>query len=356
LSQPSESRGPILMPRRGYHHMRDWTVLGWVLWAPVVLGLLIGLSLPLVQRMRATASAAPAAPVPAPIDGGRAYGYLKRICALGPRPAGSAANDRQRALVAGHFRAAGGEVREQPFAGVDPLDGRPVKMANLIGSWFPDRTERILLAAHYDTRPFPDRDPDPVKRRGPFLGANDGASGVAVLMEIANHLADSPTPCGVDLVLLDGEELVYEGAGADDMDFYFLGSKHFGRAYAADRRAGRSPSRYVAGILLDMVGDKNLVIDQEINSLRLQRKLVQEVWTVANRLKERVFRAQVGPEVHDDHLPLNDAGIPTIDLIDFDYPAWHTAADRPEACSAASLASVGRVVTAWLNLPRPARR
>ena len=343
------------MPRRGYHHLRDRSVLGWVLWGPLVVGLLIVLFLPMVQRMRAS-SAAAAPAVPAPIDGPRAYGYLKQICALGPRPAGSAANDRQRALVADHFKGAGGVVREQPFDGVDPMDGRPVKMANLIGSWFPERAERILLAAHYDTRPFPDRDPDPAKRRAPFLGANDGASGVAVLMELANHLAESPTPCGVDLVLLDGEELVYEGAGADDMEFYFLGSKQFGRAYAAERRSGRAKFRYVAGILLDMVGDRDLVIDQEINSLRLQRKLVQEVWTVAARLKERPFRARVGPEVHDDHLALNDAGIPTIDLIDFDYRFWHTAADRPEACSAASLASVGRVVSAWLNLPRPARR
>ena len=315
-------------------------------------GLLGGLALFLVQSM--SASAGIADPVPAPINGDRAYGYLKQICALGPRPAGSAANGRQRKLVAEHFRAAGGEVREQPFSGNDPLSGKPVAMVNLVGSWFSERTSRILLTAHYDTRPFPDLDPDPEKRRAPFLGANDGASGVALLMEIANHLRESTTHFGVDLVLLDGEELVYEEAGAHDMELYFLGSRHFGRTYAADRRAGRSRDRYVAGILFDMVGDKDLILDQEVNSLRLQRKLVAEVWGVAARLKERVFRPQVGPEVYDDHLPLNDYGIPTIDLIDFAYPAWHTTADRPEACSGESLARVGRVVTAWLN-SRPAR-
>ena len=343
--------------RRGDPRTRHWKAKGWLYGLPILLVAILALSLPMVQRMRASFAAAPAAaPVPAPIDGKRAYAYLKAICDLGPRPAGSAANDRQRALVAAHFKEAGGEVREQPFEGIDPLDGRAVKMANLIGSWFPDRAERVLLATHYDTRPFPDRDPDPANRKAPFLGANDGASGVALLMEIANHLKGSPTPLGVDLLLLDGEELVYEEAGAHDMEQYFLGSRHFGRVYAADRRAGRLGYKYVAGILLDMVGDKHLTIDQEVNSLKLQRRLVQEVWTVAARLKEPVFRARVGPEVYDDHLPLNDAGIPTIDLIDFDYPAWHTAADRPEACSAASLASVGRVVTAWLNLPRPAPR
>ncbi len=317
----------------------------------LALGLAGGLAFLVVRSM--DASAAMANPKPSPIDGDRAFGYLKAICALGPRPAGSAANARQRKLVADHFRKAGGQIREQPFSGQDPLSGRPVAMANLIGSWFSDRHNRILLTTHYDTRPFPDRDPDPEKRRTPFLGANDGASGVALLMEIANHLDDSPTAFGVDLVLLDGEELVYEDAGANDMELYFLGSRHFGRTYAADRRSKRSSDRYVAAILLDMVGDRDLVIDQEVNSLRLQRKLVQEVWTVAAQLKERTFRARVGPEVYDDHLPLNDAGIPTIDLIDFAYPAWHTAADLPEACSGVSLEKVGRVVTAWLN-SRPA--
>ena len=337
--------------------IRAWNrkTLGGLSFLVLGTGLLVGLAIALMESMKSTYGA-PAALNPAPIDGDRAYGYLKTICALGPRPAGSAANTRQRKLVARHFQAAGGVVREQPFPAQDPLSGQEVGLVNLIGSWFPDRAERVLLAAHYDTRPFPDRDPDPAKRRLPFLGANDGASGVALLMEIANHLKDSASPYGVDLVLLDGEELVYEGAGADDMDRYFLGSRAFGRAYAADRKAGGAGPRYVAGIVLDMVGDRDLAIDQEVNSLRLQRRLVQEVWTVAARLKVPVFRQRVGPEVLDDHLPLNDAGIPTIDLIDFDYPAWHTAADRPEACSGTSLAQVGRVVTAWLNLPRPRRR
>src|SRR5262249_43568370 len=154
---------------------------------------------------------------PAPIDGERAFGYLKAICALGPRIAGSEANARQKQMVAEHFQRMGAEAREQPFAARDPMSGKPVKMANLVGSWSPERTERIVVAAHYDTRPYPDQEPDPMLRNSPFLGANDCASGVALLMEMAHHLKDSPTQWGVDLVLFDGEELVYDHTGV-----YFL--------------------------------------------------------------------------------------------------------------------------------------
>ncbi len=173
---------------------------------------------------------------PAKVDGARAYGYLQAICKFGPRPAGSAANTRQREYVAKHFTETGGKVREQPFEGVDPVSGKPVAMVNLIGSWFPERLDRVVLGAHYDTRPNPDEDPDPARRKDPFIGANDGASGVALLMEIANHLKDSKTPWGVDLVLFDGEELVY-GRGRDYVGEYFLGSKAFARDYAQSQRS-----------------------------------------------------------------------------------------------------------------------
>ena len=110
--------------------------------------------------------------------------------------------------------------------------------------------------------------------------------------------------------------------------------------------------RYANGLVLDMVGGKNLQINREPNSLRFAPELVREVWAVARQLDAKSFRNDIGREVLDDHLPLNDAGIPTIDLIDFDYPYWHKADDLPENCSADSLAEVGRVVTAWLAQPR----
>ncbi len=283
---------------------------------------------------------------PAPIDGNRAYGYLKQLCDLGPRPAGSAANERQRQLVAAHFEKLGGRVREQPFNGADPETRERVRMVNLIGSWHPERNDRVLIAAHYDTRPHADQEVDAARYRQPFLGANDGASGVALMMEIAHHLNTLPTTLGVDLVLLDGEELVYGQNGE-----YFLGSKAFARAYAADRRAGRIKYRYRAGILLDMVGGRDLTLKREPYSVKLAPRLVEEVWSVAERLKDRAFQRSFGREVLDDHLALNDGGIPTIDLIDFDYPHWHLITDRPENCSGESLARVGRVLTAWLAMP-----
>jgi hypothetical protein len=290
--------------------------------------------------------AATAKLTPAPIDGARAYGYLKQICDLGPRPAGTEANERQRKMVSDHFKKTGAVVREQPFVAPDPLSGQAVRMTNLIGSWFPDRTQRIVIGAHYDTRPFPDRELDPVERQQPFLGANDCASGVALLMELAHHMNDSPTPWGVDLVLFDGEELVYDRVGE-----YFLGSKEFARQYKADRRSKAITFTYVAGFVLDMIGGRDLHLPKEPYSIQFAGRLTREVWTVAKRLGARAFTDTRGTEVLDDHLPLNDAGIPTTDIIDFSYAHWHRASDLPENCSAESLAQVGRVLSAWLAMP-----
>jgi hypothetical protein len=317
------------------------------LWAGVPLVILFCLTLAYMffPKSSSTMLDETATPSPAPIDGDRAYRYLKQICDIGPRPAGSAANAKQRKLVADHFKAMGATVVEQPFAGQDPLNGRRVQMANLVGQWFPDRTERVVIGAHYDTRPFPDEDPLPANRQVPLVGANDGASGVALLMEIAHHLKDSPTPWGVDLVLFDGEELVYGRTGE-----YFLGSKKFAVAYSQRKR---KTTKYVFGLVLDMVGDKDLAIDKEEYSLKFAPSLVNQVWSVAERLKIPAFRDNVGPSVLDDHLALNNAGIPTIDIIDFDYPEWHRAGDLPEQCSGDSLRQVGQVITAWLALPKP---
>ncbi len=286
---------------------------------------------------------------PSAIDGGRAYQYLKEICAIGPRPAGSAANQRQRQMVSEHFRKNGLKVKDQPFTGVDPASREQKEMVNLIGSWKPERTRRILLSAHYDTRPFPDQESDPAKRRGRFIGANDGASGVALLMEIANHLPKMENEWGIDLVLFDGEELVY----GDNGD-YFLGSRHFARQYLADKKERKW--NYEAALVLDMVADKDLLITQEQYSLEYAPKIVREIWDAAEKMGERRFRKRVGPAVLDDHIPLNQAGIPTADIIDFDYPAWHTMDDLPERCSGESMAAVGRVVTAWLELGPPPKR
>ncbi len=293
---------------------------------------------------RLAAADAPAAS----FSGDRAMRNLEAICNLGPRPSGSAAMDRQRAMLAEHFRAAGATVSGQAFQIRDRRTGKPVHLENLLVSWHPDRTDRVLLAAHYDTRPFPDN--DPVDPKGVFLGANDGASGVAVLMELAAAMPALPGPVGVDFVLFDGEEYVFA-----PRDPYFLGSTFYARQYLADRRAGRLPHTYRCGVLLDMVGDRDLEIWQEQHSVDWPdtRPVVDAIWDVARRLEVRQFVPRPKHAVQDDHLPLRMiAGIPTCDIIDFDYPQWHTTADAPAACSAESLDAVGRVMLAWLREQR----
>jgi len=283
-----------------------------------------------------------------PFGGERAYQVLKEICAIGPRVAGSEGMRRQQVLLKAHFEKLGGRVTLQEFSARNPLDGKPVKLANLIAEWHPERKERILLCAHYDTRPFPDQ--DPINPRGIFVGANDGASGVAVLCELAYSMRELKTNYGVDFVLFDAEELIYD----TQRDPYFLGSEHFAREYVANPPG----HRYRCGVLLDMVGDAQLQLYQEINSLRTaeQKQIVNDIWGVARSLGVREFIARTGHEVRDDHLALNDiARIPSIDIIDFDYPTargpayWHTTQDVPEKCSALSLAKVGWVIKTWLE-------
>ena len=282
-------------------------------------------------------------------DGQRAYGYMRALCALGNRMSGSEGMLRQQELLAKHFKELGIEVEYQRFEGTHPITKKPVPMANMIVRWFPNRRERILMCAHYDNRPLPDQDPNPrLRKEGLFIGANDGASGVAVLMELGNHIESLPERYGLDFVLFDAEELVYGRRGT-----YFLGSRHFAEDYAK----GKRDYEYVAGVLLDMVGDANLTIFQEQHSVSWAntRPIVESVWNTAARVGVDEFIPRVGYMVQDDHLPLNRYGnIPVIDVIDFHYPDrqnsyWHTTNDQPGRCSAASLGKVGLVMLEWLR-------
>jgi len=278
-------------------------------------------------------------------SGERALAHLRTICELGPRPTGSEVMDRQRAMLAAHFRAAGATVTGQAFQVRDRRTGKPVHVENLVVSWHPDRTDRVLVGAHYDTRPYPDR--DPVDPRGVFLGANDGASGVALLMELGRFMPALPGPVGVDFVLFDAEEYV-----VGPRDPYCVGSNWFARQYAADRKAGKLGHTYRCGAIVDMVADRDLVIWQEQNSVDWPdtRPVVDAIWDVARRLQVRQFVPRTKFAVEDDHVPLRMiGGIPTCDLIDLDYPQWHTTADTPEHCSAESLEAVGLVVLEWLR-------
>jgi hypothetical protein len=274
-------------------------------------------------------------------DGKRAFSYLEAICDLGPRISGSPGMTAQQELLEKHFTQLGAQVRFQEFDVPHPTTGQPVRMRNLLVVWDPQASERVLLCCHYDTRPRPDQELIPAHRDKPFIGANDGASGVAVLMELGQQFAAHPPQRGVDFVFFDGEELVY-----NKNDKYFLGSEKFATEYRDHPPQG---FRYSAGVLLDLVAGKNITFFYEKNSLRYAPDLTRSIWETAGRLGVREFVPRSKHLVLDDHLALNQiAKIPSCDIIDFDYPHWHKRNDLPAACSEDSLAKVGRVLLAWL--------
>ncbi len=276
-----------------------------------------------------------------PFDGDRAYGYLKQLCDIGPRPSGSPGMAKQQALLTQHFEQLGAKVVRQEFRYHHRGQRKLVDLANLIVQWRPELKQRVLLCAHYDTRPFPDRDPINEYRKGVFVGANDGASGVALLMELAHDMGDLQGNVGVDFVLFDGEEFVFS-----DKDKYFLGSEYFSLQY----KQSRDGARYRAGVLLDMVGDADLRIYMEKNSLKYARDVTHDIFRTAERLGVSEFVRRPKHDLRDDHIPLNTiAKIRTCDIIDFDYSYWHTTGDIPSRCSALSLAKVGWVVREWLK-------
>jgi hypothetical protein len=277
-----------------------------------------------------------------PFNGQRAYDSLKQLCAIGPRPSGSPGMEKQQRLLAGHFQKLGGQVEFQRFRVRLPRHESEVPMANILVHWHPEKTERILLCAHYDTLPYPLL--DPINPRGRFVGANDNAGGVAMLMELAYDIPKINTRYGVDFLLLDGEEYVFD----ERRDTFFLGSQYFAEEYV------KNPPRhrYRWGVLLDMVSDADLQLYQERNSVQWRdtKPLVDEIWAVAARLGVREFIAQPKHEIRDDHLMLHDVGhIPCIDIIDFDYAPWHTQEDLPDRCSPLSMAKVGWVIEEWLK-------
>jgi hypothetical protein len=282
-----------------------------------------------------------------PVDGARAHARVVRQVEFGSRIPGTPAHDAMRAWLVAELRRMGAEVEEQSFT--DTTLGRPLPLVNVIARFAPSggATRRVMLCAHWDSRPWSDEDPDTLARHQPCPGANDGGSGVAVLLEVAECLSRRRAPVGVDLVFLDGEDLGH----SDRPEQYSLGSK----GYAARLPEAGAPSRPVAAFLFDMVGDRNLDIWMEGNSSQRASNLVQMVLEGARATGAKGFHPEVRYTMVDDHLPLLDAGLPAVDLIDFDYPAWHTRADRPDQVSAASLAEVSRVA-AWLVYRSPLAR
>jgi glutaminyl-peptide cyclotransferase len=278
---------------------------------------------------------------PAPFDGKRALKYVEAICDIGPRQSGTDGMRKQIQLITKHFEGLGLKVEVQPFSGKQVSRQEPVEMKNLIIRFHPDRARRVVICSHYDTRPIADQEPNPAKWREKFVSANDGGSGVAFLMELGNHMKNLKTNVGVDFVLFDGEEYIFDR----NSDQYFFGSKHFAEEY----RKNKGKTRYGAAILLDMIGGHDAKFPIEQNSWSKAREVVKQVWEIARDQKSKMFENVPGPTVLDDHISLQDVGIPAIDIIDFDYKHWHRLSDVPANCSAESLEGVSRVLTVWLQ-------
>ena len=273
------------------------------------------------------ASAAVSAQAPTAFDSSKAWEHLRQQVAIGPRPSGSAGNLKNREYITKTLAAIGLKTVEQAWEAMTPLG--PIKMVNLIATIPGRRPERIILASHFDTKLF---------REFRFVGASDGASSTATLLELARVLKARPQlPFTIELLFLDGEEATGEWRDPD----HTYGSRHY---VEVARQTGTLKS-LKAMILLDMVGDRQMNIRRESTSTPW---LTDIIWNTARRLGHQASFISESMAVDDDHLHFLKAGIPSVDIIDLDYPAWHTAQDTLDAVSARSLQVVGDVVVAAL--------
>ena len=263
---------------------------------------------------------------PTAFDSSRAWEHLRQQVAIGPRPSGSAGNVKNRDYIKAQMAALGIKTAEQPFEGATPLG--PVKMVNIIATIPGKSPERIVLGSHFDTKLFRD-----IR----FVGASDGASSTAALIELARVLkARKELPFTYELLFLDGEEAVVEWQGTDNT----YGSRFY--VEAARKSGSLKPLR--AFILLDMIGDRDLTIRRESNSTRW---LTDIVWATARKAGHSQFMDEE-TTIEDDHIPFVKAGVPSLDIIDLDYPHWHEASDTLDNVAARSLQIVGDVVVAAL--------
>jgi glutaminyl-peptide cyclotransferase len=267
--------------------------------------------------------AARPAGAPLTFDSSRAWEHLRRQVAIGPRPAGSAALAECRRYILAELKAAGIDAREQPFDAMTPLG--VIKMINVIATIPGRRPERIALATHYDTKLF---------REFRFVGASDGASSTAAVLELGRVLKARQNDYTIELLFLDGEEAVNTEWRDPDNTY---GSKYYVRAA---RQAG-TLAGLKALVLLDMIGDRNLDIRRDTYSTPW---LTDIVWGSAAKLGHGATFIRENFAVEDDHLAFLAAGVPSVDIIDLDYPQWHTADDDLDHVSARSLQIVGDVV------------
>lgn len=246
---------------------------------------------------------------------------VEKQLAFGPRVPGSAARDSTASFIAHTLEKCGARVTVQPFEVTDPYTpGRRMRLLNVIGSFGVERKRRLMLASHYDSRPWADQEPDSTLWTTPIPGAVDGATSTAILLEIARLAGErQPNGIGLDLVFFDGEDYGKES----DIDHYLMGSRYF-----AANLAGYRP---VAAVLLDMVGGRGTTVRREGLSERESGAFLDYVFRRAHELELSYFEPRPGGTMYDDHVPLLQAGFEAIDLFGYGFDAWHTLRDNLDA-------------------------
>ena len=286
--------------------------------------------------------------VAAKFDPERALKYLKQLCDIGPRISASDGMKKQQEVIEKHFKDLGATVTRQEFKAKQRSRKGQTDFVNFVISWHPDKARRVLLCTHYDTRPIADQEANPANWNKPFVSANDGTSGVAFMMELGHHMKDMKCEFGVDFVLFDGEEYVFETDRANGGgDRYFIGSEYFADDYKKTK--DKRKHKYEAGVLFDLFGGKGAELKVEMHSYEMAKTLVDQIWGVAKDLGAKSFKYERGHEVLDDHIALNAVGIPTVDVIDFDYAHWHKLTDTADKVSGDQLAEVSKVISTWLQ-------
>ena len=272
-------------------------------------------------------------------NGTRAMEYVRTQLDFGPRIPGTDGHRRAGDWIAAQMRARADTVIEQRFSHVT-ANGDTLPMRNILARIKPAEAQRVLYIAHWDTRPNADRATNPADRTLPVPGANDGASGVALLMAVSDVLKATPPTWGVDLLFVDGEDYGDFPSNRDVL----IGSKYFAQHLPAP------DYRPLFGVLWDMIGDASLGIYQEGHSVRRAPEIVSRVWQAAADLGYSAFFVpRVGETITDDHLPLLDAGLRVIDVIDIDFSAHHTPFDTIDKVSERSLQIVGDVAVKLLQ-------
>lgn len=273
-------------------------------------------------------------------NGTTAMSYAKAQLDFGTRIPNSLGAQRAGDWIVAQMKSRADTVIEQRFDHIT-VKGDTLHLRNILARIHPSAAQRVLYLTHWDTRPVSDQARDPAQRNAPMPGANDGASGVALFVALGDALKKTPATVGVDLLFVDGEDYGDFGAMKDVL----LGSTYF---------ASHLPSadyKPLYAVLWDMIGDKDLDIYQEPNSLQRAPEVVSLVWNEAQSLgySKYFINSPSNQGVTDDHIPLLDAGIHAIDVIDFDYPPHHTPEDTFDKISAHSLQVVGDVATALVT-------